>query len=499
MNRFSFHLLSGAVLAFVFSLFTAPVLAQETFAYPNDFPPRVLQTVGDLQRIPNSVAPVGSDTGKSVSLSDNSVMLNSGTVGSILGAVNYMDHSSTVTGSGVLIYNDSDAVTGNRVTINGGAASGVYGGDARATISNQVVINGGSLGKVVGGSGEIAKDNSVVISGGTVNSVYGGIGSGATTGNSVVISGGTIGDVYGGYTANLMYSFATNNSVTISGGTIKGQICAAYAFTTGPANDNTITILGTPSFGAGVSLYGHCNNAYGGTLRNTLNLHSVGLAVSTLAYFQNLNFYLPVALPASGAMLTVTSMADLTGVTKINVSLDGASSTLQTGDQYILIKAKALALADSFQPASGFVGGYAYTVQVEGTNLVLTIGDKQPVPTRDYTGQWFNVSEDAWGLSVFQNFPGKPRYIFIPWFTYDSSGKAAWLIFEGDNWTADDTMTADVYRYTGPKWGTTPYDNSKVAKTKVGTATLTFTSETAAHFEYTVDGSSRSVDLQKLQ
>jgi hypothetical protein len=122
-----------------------------------------------------------------------------------------------------------------------------------------------------------------------------------------------------------------------------------------------------------------------------------------------------------------------------------------------------------------------------------------PGPTRQYTGQWIKADEDAWGLTVLMNFPGDSRYIFVPWYTYDSSGKASWYIFQGNVWSVNDKISADVYRYTGPAWGVMPYDNNRIAKNKAGTATLTFTSATAAQFQYNVEGASRTINLTKFE
>jgi len=135
----------------------------------------------------------------------------------------------------------------------------------------------------------------------------------------------------------------------------------------------------------------------------------------------------------------------------------------------------------------------------------LTVGDYTPYPTQDYTGQWIKVDnngnndESAWGLTVLMGFSNNYNYIFIPWYTYDSSGKASWYIFQGDSWSANDVFSADVYRYSGPNWGAFPYNNSRVAGAKVGTAKLTFTSATKATFTYNVEGSSRTINLVKLQ
>ncbi|MCL2308849.1 MAG: hypothetical protein FWC42_04430 [Proteobacteria bacterium] len=126
-------------------------------------------------------------------------------------------------------------------------------------------------------------------------------------------------------------------------------------------------------------------------------------------------------------------------------------------------------------------------------------------PTRQYTGQWIKANSDGqndennWGLTVLMNFPYDALYIFVPWYTYDSSGKASWYIFQGNVWSANDVFSADVFRYTGPAWGAMPYDNSKITNTKVGTAKLTFTSATTAIFTYNVEGSGRTINLVKLE
>ncbi|MDR2709830.1 MAG: hypothetical protein LBB65_00545 [Burkholderiales bacterium] len=130
-----------------------------------------------------------------------------------------------------------------------------------------------------------------------------------------------------------------------------------------------------------------------------------------------------------------------------------------------------------------------------------------PGPTRQYTGQWISDwvtnPENSWGLTVLMNFSSNARYLFVPWYTYDSNGKASWYLFQGNGdeedgkWTANDTFTTNVYRYTGPNWGYFDYTTNTVHDNKVGTATLTFTSATAATFTYNVENSSRTVNLSK--
>jgi hypothetical protein len=147
--------------------------------------------------------------------------------------------------------------------------------------------------------------------------------------------------------------------------------------------------------------------------------------------------------------------------------------------------------------ASGFI---SFLARVSLTGSPPPPPPPEYGPTRDYTGQWIKADEDAWGLTVLMNFPGQPRYLFVPWYTYDNNGRALWYVFQGDVWSANDTMTATVRRYTGPNWSThNNYNNGGVSYAEVGTATLTFTSARAARFEYNVEGASRTIDLEKLE
>jgi len=94
---------------------------------------------------------------------------------------------------------------------------------------------------------------------------------------------------------------------------------------------------------------------------------------------------------------------------------------------------------------------------------------------------------------------------FVPWYTYDASGKPQWYLFQGDASGANmNVISAPVCRYHGPAWGVFPYDNSQTEDgstyTATGSATLTFTDQTHAVFQYSnVDGASRTVNLVKIQ
>jgi len=295
--------------------------------------------------------------------------------------------------------------------------------------------------------------------------------------------------------------------VTISGGSVQGgQIYGGLgSHNSSTISNNTVTIRGTPTFTGNIGLYGGSGGTYTG---NTLNLHTAGLTVGGLSLFQNLNFRLPSGLAANGTMLTVSGTANLGSNAAISVGREGSGPSLQVGRKFNLIKAGTL--SGTFTPPSSCtIGLYSCTVTKEGNNLVLTVGALTVTPTfgptKNYSGQWISADgESAWGLTVLTNFSNE-RYIFVPWYTYDNNGEASWYVFQGPaagygEWTADDTFTASVYRYKGPKWNThSNYNNAACSDAVVGTAKLTFTSATSATLIYTnVEGQSRTVALNRL-
>ncbi|MCL2308621.1 MAG: hypothetical protein FWC38_10500 [Proteobacteria bacterium] len=488
-----FHFFGGAVLALGFS-FATPVFAQENVVYPD----AMLKTIncGDPAGhyvLTTNVTTVGKHD-KSTVVMGNTVTRNVGGVmdpSHVWGAVNCQDTEP--------LENNRVFITGGAVTYNVIGAIHLLDSNGNASVrNNQVTISAGEKGWVSGGyarsvGSASASNNNVTISGGSVFSIAGGIAEGDSSRGSS--------------------STASGNTVTITGGNIQGNIYGGGAFSSGTstASNNAVTIRGTPTF-ADIDIVGGVWGGYEDTsltsIGNTLNLHTAGLAVGMIGAFQKLNFYLPSSLAASGTMLTVRE-AYFGNNAAISVALEGAGPSLQEGRKFNLIKASTM--SGTFQPPSPCtIGSYACTVAKDGNNLVLTVGASTTIPsppppptygpTREYSGQWASANgEDAWGLSVLMSFPNNSRYIFVPWYTYDSDGNASWYIFQGDSWSVNDTITAAVRRYKGSPWGALPYNNSAVSYDEVGTATLTFMSATKAKFKYNIGGVQREIDLDRLE
>ena len=107
----------------------------------------------------------------------------------------------------------------------------------------------------------------------------------------------------------------------------------------------------------------------------------------------------------------------------------------------------------------------------------------------NYTDLWWAVppgSESGWGINL--NHEGDT--IFATWFTYDTTGKAMWLVVTAlpagpHNWSGT------VYRTSGPPFNSVPFNPDNVAASAVGNAHLSFADGNTGLFSYTVDGISQ--------
>ena len=287
--------------------------------------------------------------------------------------------------------------TGNRVTMSGGQVvlSAIIGGDSvsisgTATANNNSVsMSGGQVdNSVVGGRSvsptgtAITTGNSVTLSGGQVDGLYydidgnmmdlgvaGGVsisvsGTATTTGNSVIMSGGrVIQNVYGGYSYSTSgTATATGNRVIITGGQVDGNVYGGYSEThsgTGTsATGNSVTLMGTPAFGATSALFGgFAGNANGiltanmdGFTGNTLNVWNYhGSAVDSVQSFEYYNFAMPSNAGNGDTLFTVTGTAYMSDRNSLGksasvsgVNIMGGGTPLQVGDRITLLKATTL-------------------------------------------------------------------------------------------------------------------------------------------------------------
>jgi cytochrome c553 len=104
------------------------------------------------------------------------------------------------------------------------------------------------------------------------------------------------------------------------------------------------------------------------------------------------------------------------------------------------------------------------------------------VPQFNYTDLWWNPNESGWGFNIIQHGTG---VLFCVMFTYTAPNKPIWYVIPGGTWTSSTTFTGDVYQVSGTAVNVSPFVGS--AATKVGTATMLFTSQNTANLTLSVN------------
>lgn len=143
-------------------------------------------------------------------------------------------------------------------------------------------------------------------------------------------------------------------------------------------------------------------------------------------------------------------------------------------------------VATYFYP-SGHVSGKVS----EQTTFDLRVVASGPA---DYTDMWWaGPAENGWGMSVTQHGPIQFNVIF----TYDANGKALWYVMPGGGFNASGSVfTGSLYLPTSSPFSA--YDKSKfVIGPAIGTASITYTSNSTATLVYIINGISGSKSIQR--
>ena len=326
------------------------------------------------------------DTNSTATLRGNSVTVTSGTINSPVaggytvgtgavggaeeGAGNRVVFESGTAGDlygGQIDNADSTAdVTGNSVTVKGGAFEEIYGGNTKGTGSanrNTVTVNSGTSDADVyggyakgrsGADGANAEYNTVTINGTTTGedglaSVYGGRAAynGNASHNTININGGVMRNVYGG-SVNTINAYgkgaASNNTITITGGTVgtghgNGNVYGGHTGSSNKAVGNVVNIGdGTSTtMKAGTDLrwamlHGNNSSPFGtyDITGNTLNVNVKDAHVRSVDNFDTYNFKLNHAFADGDTMLSVTNPGAFSGTgvdwSKLSVDRSGISA-----------------------------------------------------------------------------------------------------------------------------------------------------------------------------
>lgn len=117
----------------------------------------------------------------------------------------------------------------------------------------------------------------------------------------------------------------------------------------------------------------------------------------------------------------------------------------------------------------------------------------QAATAADYKGIWWNEAQSGMGFNLSQ----VGNTVFGAWYFYADDGRPTFLTFSGE--IQNNRLTGQLQRNTGPA-PSANYDPSRVQSSPVGTAVMVFsaTDMNTARFEYSFDGKSGSMALQRF-
>jgi len=133
-------------------------------------------------------------------------------------------------------------------------------------------------------------------------------------------------------------------------------------------------------------------------------------------------------------------------------------------------------------------GNHVAATPTNFAGATATLGASAPAV--NYEGLWWNApaaSESGWGI----NFAHQGDTIFATWFTYDTTGKAWWLVMTATQ-SAPNVFSGTLFQTHGPAFNAVPFSPAAVVPTSVGAGTLTFSDASNGTFAYTVNGISQT-------
>lgn len=112
----------------------------------------------------------------------------------------------------------------------------------------------------------------------------------------------------------------------------------------------------------------------------------------------------------------------------------------------------------------------------------------------DYTGAWYKADENGWGLSVVRGDTGAYGIVM---YNYNAGRNPTWYFMSGGSLSGT-TYTGPVTMYSGPAFSE-PFSAVPVTTTGVGNVTINFTSTSTAAMTYTINGTTITKNITKIQ
>jgi hypothetical protein len=117
--------------------------------------------------------------------------------------------------------------------------------------------------------------------------------------------------------------------------------------------------------------------------------------------------------------------------------------------------------------------------------------------TPNYQDLWWRSpsgSESGWGVNVAH----QGDILFATWFTYDAAGHGIWFVMSRGEKVAPNRYSGKLYRASGPSFSASPWNESQVRSTEVGSATFAFSDAANGTFTTTVGGVTQAKPITRF-
>lgn len=156
--------------------------------------------------------------------------------------------------------------------------------------------------------------------------------------------------------------------------------------------------------------------------------------------------------------------------------------------------------APTFLNQAPFVSEIYKDHTIRGNNLVMV---NRATSAEDYRGMWWNRNESGWGMTLSQH----GNALFAALCSYEDNGTPVWYAMQNCS-LEKGTCSSDIYKISGATPPTVPWDNTRIAGTKVGIGTLKFTNAsidgtgqfnpTRGTFSYTINNRAGTKIVERL-
>jgi len=182
--------------------------------------------------------------------------------------------------------------------------------------------------------------------------------------------------------------------------------------------------------------------------------------------------------------LTLTNVGGGTVTVSGVANNNSAEFTIAANTCSTLTQTAACVITVNFHPTASGARSATVTVTSDGLyspQAFTFTGTGTAAGAANYEGIWWNAAESGWGI----NFEHQGNTIFATWFTYDTAGRAWWLVMTAVGGPGN-AFTGTLYKTSGSSYTAAAFVAGTPAA--VGTGTLTFTDAGHATFDSVVNG-----------